>query len=84
MSLRTREISYCSCTPGTLCRTPTFLCTLVTAAVTRARKSALLRFPDASYKGLTYYAITRALQMKFMRLPKSQVKVGQTLPDTYR
>ena len=42
------------------------------------------RFPDESTKGLTYYAITRALQMKFMRLPKPQVKIGQQLGDRYR
>jgi hypothetical protein len=50
----------------------------------RLRRELARRFPDQSYKGLTYYAITRALQMKFMRLPKAQVKVGQKLPDTYR
>lgn len=42
------------------------------------------RFPDESHKGLTYYAVTRALQMKFMRLPKPQVKLGQQLPEHYR
>ena len=42
------------------------------------------RFPDAATKGLTYYSITRALQMKFMRLPKPQVKIGQQLPEDYR
>ncbi|GAW52520.1 MULTISPECIES: DUF3043 domain-containing protein [unclassified Nocardioides] len=42
------------------------------------------RFPDAPTKGLTYYAVTRAMQMKFMRLPKSKVKIGQQLPDDYR
>ena len=41
------------------------------------------RFPDESYSGLSYYAITRAMQMKFMRLPKPRVKIGQTLPDDY-
>jgi hypothetical protein len=50
----------------------------------RLRRELARRFPDESTKGLTYYAITRALQMKFMRLPKSRVKVGQKLPDTYR
>jgi hypothetical protein len=50
----------------------------------RLRRELARRFPDESTKGLTYYAITRALQMKFMRLPKSQVKLGQKLPDTYR
>ena len=32
----------------------------------------------------TYYAVTRALQMKFMRLPKAKVKIGQELPEHYR
>lgn len=50
----------------------------------RLRRELIRRFPDQSYKGLTYYAVTRALQMKFMRLPKSQVKIGQQLPEQYR
>ena len=50
----------------------------------RLRRELARRFPDESTKGLTYYAVTRALQMKFMRLPKSQVKLGQKLPETYR
>lgn len=50
----------------------------------RLRTQLRRRFPDESYKGLTYYAITRALQMKFMRLPKAQVKLGQQLPEHYR
>ncbi|MEP9365656.1 DUF3043 domain-containing protein [Nocardioides sp. CN2-186] len=47
----------------------------------RLRRELVRRFPDQSYKGLSYYAITRALQMKFMRLPKSKVKIGQQLPE---
>ncbi len=50
----------------------------------RLRRELARRFPDASTKGLTYYAISRALQMKFMRLPKSKVKIGQQLPEQYR
>ncbi|CAI9419572.1 DUF3043 domain-containing protein [Nocardioides sp. T2.26MG-1] len=50
----------------------------------RLRREITRRFPDSPTKGLTYYAITRALQMKFMRLPKSRVKIGQQLPDDYR
>ena len=50
----------------------------------RLRRELAKRFPDTSTKGLTYYAVTRALQMKFMRLPKSKVKIGQQLPDDYR
>ena len=50
----------------------------------RLRKQLAVRFPDEPTKGLTYYALTRALQMKFMRLPKAKVKIGQELPEHYR
>lgn len=50
----------------------------------RLRRQLAARFPDAPTKGTTYYAITRAMQMKFMRLPKPQVKIGQELPQQYR
>lgn len=50
----------------------------------KLKKQLDVRFPDAPRKGLTYYAVTRALQMKFMRLPKAQVKIGQELPENYR
>ncbi len=50
----------------------------------RLRKELKRRFPDAPVKGTTYYAVMRALQMKFMRLPKAQVKIGQSLPEHYR
>jgi len=50
----------------------------------RLRRQLAARFPDESVKGTTYYAVTRAMQMKFMRLPKPQVKIGQELPEHYR
>lgn len=50
----------------------------------RLRREVSRRFPNSPTKGLTYYAVTRALQMKFMRLPKAKVKIGQTLPEDYR
>jgi len=50
----------------------------------RLRRQLAARFPDAPTKGVTYYAITRAMQMKFMRLPKPKVKIGQELPEHYR
>lgn len=50
----------------------------------KLRRELARRFPAEPVKGTTYYAIMRALQMKFMRMPKSQVKIGQTLPETYR
>lgn len=42
------------------------------------------RFPEEPTKGLTTYAIMRALNMRWMRLPKAKVKIGQPLPEHYR
>lgn len=50
----------------------------------RLRRELAQRFPGEPLKGTTYYAIMRAMQMKFMRLPKPQFKIGERLPDTYR
>ena len=50
----------------------------------RLRRELTRRFPQEPLKGTTYYAVMRSLQMKFMRMPKAQVKIGQTLPDDYR
>jgi hypothetical protein len=50
----------------------------------RLRRQLAARFPEESTKGTTYYAVTRALQMKFMRMPKAKVKIGQELPEHYR
>jgi acetyl esterase/lipase len=50
----------------------------------RLRRQLAARFPDESTKGTTYYAVTRAMQMKFMRLPKPKLKIGQELPEHYR
>lgn len=50
----------------------------------RLRREIARRFPGEEPRGTTYYAVTRALQMKFMRLPKPRVKIGEKLPDTYR
>jgi hypothetical protein len=50
----------------------------------RLRRELGRRFPEEPTKGTTYYAITRAMQMKFMRMPKSQVRIGEKLPDRYR
>ena len=50
----------------------------------RLRRELARRFPDEGPKGTTYYAVMRSLQMKFMRLPKAQVKIGQKLPEHYR
>ena len=50
----------------------------------RLRRELARRFPGASTKGTTYYAISRAMQIRFMRLPKPQVRIGQPLPEHYR
>ncbi len=50
----------------------------------RLRREMARRFPDEPTKGITFYAALRSLQMKFLRLPKPQVKIGQKLPETYR
>jgi hypothetical protein len=50
----------------------------------RLRRQLAKRFPGESTKGTTYYAVTRAMQMRFMRLPKTKVKIGQELPEHYR
>jgi hypothetical protein len=50
----------------------------------RLRRQLGARFPDETTRGTTYYAVTRAMQMKFMRLPKPKVKIGQELPEHYR
>ena len=44
-------------------------------------RSSRARFPDEPTKGTTYYAITRALQMRFMRLPKA---TGEDRPGAPR
>lgn len=50
----------------------------------RLRKELARRFPGESTKGTTLYAAMRSLQMKFLRLPKAQVRIGEKLPETYR
>jgi hypothetical protein len=56
----------------------------MTALRFRIRREIKQRFPGESLKGITYYAVVRAMQVRFLRLPKPQVKRGQGLPDTYR
>ncbi|GAB2985578.1 DUF3043 domain-containing protein [Nocardioides montaniterrae] len=51
--------------------------------IIRLKRQLKVRFPNESHKGTTSYAVMRSMQMKFMRLPKARVKVGQQLPDTY-
>lgn len=41
------------------------------------------RFPDTPTKGARFYGLLRSSQMRFLRMPKPQVKVGQRLPERY-
>ncbi len=50
----------------------------------RVRRELRKRFPEESHKGTTWYAVSRSMQMKFMRLPKPQVRIGEKLPEHYR
>ena len=50
----------------------------------RLKREIASRFPGESTKGVTYYALSRAMQPKFLRMPKSQVRIGQKLPEHYR
>jgi hypothetical protein len=49
----------------------------------RMRREMKRRFPGESLKGTTFYAFMRALQLRFLRLPKPQVKLGQPLAERY-
>jgi len=50
----------------------------------RIRREISTRFPHESLRGQFHYALVRLLQIRFLRRPKPQMKIGQTLPDTYR
>ena len=43
----------------------------------RLRRDLRTKFPDESLRGTTLYAFVRMLQLRFMRLPKPNVKIGQ-------
>lgn len=49
----------------------------------RLKRELKRRFPEESMKGTTTYALLRSLQLRWLRLPKPQVKVGQKLPERY-
>jgi hypothetical protein len=48
------------------------------------RKELERHCPGQPQNGTTFYAVMRALQMRFMRMPRAQVKIGQQLPERYR
>ena len=49
----------------------------------KLKREMRARFPDESHKGAVFYGILRSLQLRFLRLPKTNVKLGQRLPDRY-
>lgn len=51
--------------------------------VWKLKRELRQRFPDESTKGAVFYGILRSLQLRFLRMPKSKVKLGQKLPDHY-
>lgn len=51
--------------------------------VWKLKREVKERFPDESTKGTVFYGILRSLQLRFLRMPKSKVKLGQKLPDHY-
>jgi hypothetical protein len=51
--------------------------------VFRLKRELKRRFPDESTKGTTSYAVLRSLQLRWLRLPKPKVKLGQKLPERY-
>lgn len=48
--------------------------------VFRIKRELRQQFPDESHKGAVLYAVLRAMQLRFLRLPKPQVKIGQQVP----
>jgi len=44
--------------------------------VFRLRRELARRFPDVSTKGAVGYGLVRSLQLRWLRLPKTQVKLG--------
>jgi hypothetical protein len=51
--------------------------------VFRLRRELRRRFPDRSTKGAVGYGVLRSLQLRWIRMPKSQVKLGAKLPERY-
>lgn len=51
--------------------------------VFRIKRELRQRFPEESHKGAVFYAVLRAMQLRFLRLPKPRVKLGHKLPERY-
>lgn len=50
----------------------------------RLRRAVAERFPEEGVKGVTWYGVMRAINLRFLRLPKPQKKIGQSLDEHYR
>lgn len=42
----------------------------------RVKRAIRAKLPDEPVKGVTFYTVMRVLQLRFMRMPKPQVKIG--------
>ncbi len=42
----------------------------------RIKRAMRAKFPDESLKGTTFYTMLRVMQVRFLRMPKPQVKIG--------
>ncbi|HEX6516748.1 MAG TPA: DUF3043 domain-containing protein [Nocardioidaceae bacterium] len=51
--------------------------------VYRLRREVARRFPGEDTKGTTMYGVLRSTQLRFLRMPKPQVKLGQKPPQRY-
>lgn len=63
----------------------TILLTILDTAwlVIRLRRELARRFPGRDTKGAVLYGVTRSVQLRWFRLPKRQVRLGQRLPERY-
>jgi hypothetical protein len=51
--------------------------------VFRLRRELSRRFSDRSTKGAVLYGVMRSIQLRWIRMPKAQVKLGARLPERY-
>jgi hypothetical protein len=51
--------------------------------VFKLRRELGRRFADRSVKGAVGYGVLRSLQLRWLRMPKRQVKLGAKLPERY-
>jgi hypothetical protein len=51
--------------------------------VFRLRRELGRRFPDQSTKGAVGYGVLRSLQLRWIRMPKRKVRLGEKLPERY-